>query len=60
MNYEIDNERFGIKHKKVTTFKHCDFFIFLKVNLIYQLAFVTPGINPLLAISRKVTREIPN
>ncbi len=27
---------------------------------IYQLAFLTPGIKPWLAISRKVTREIPN
>src|SRR5690606_25367810 len=26
----------------------------------YQLAFLTPGINPLFAISLKVTREIPN
>lgn len=26
----------------------------------YQLAFFTPGIFPANAISRKVTREIPN
>jgi hypothetical protein len=26
----------------------------------YQDAFLTPGINPLFAISRNVTRESPN
>ena len=30
------------------------------ILVFYQLAFVTPGIKPLLAISRKVTLEIPN
>ena len=28
--------------------------------IIYQLAFVTPGINPFRAASRKVRREQPN
>jgi hypothetical protein len=28
--------------------------------IFYQLAFLTPGINPWLAISLNITREIPN
>ncbi|QBO58040.1 hypothetical protein NBC122_01213 [Chryseobacterium salivictor] len=43
------------------------FFFYLIINLIilivlnyYQLAFFTPGIRPLLAISLKVTLERPN
>ena len=36
------------------------FYICLLLIFYYQLAFVTPGINPLLAISLNITLEIPN